>query len=228
MSETVLLVEDNEEIAAINEEAFKMDGFETMKAFTLAQAREILQKKTIDLIVLDIMLPDGSGLDFCAEVRKESQVPILFLTGLDDKEQIIQGIQVGGDDYLTKPYNLHELVVRATGLIRRSTWAHDGNRKRVYGGLVLDMRAIRATIHGEDIHLSTREFALLAYLLDYKGQYINEERLCDAVWGGGHSESDKVSTVRVYILKLRKKLCGRADITITIENEYKLGYRIWV
>lgn len=224
MKRTVLLVEDNEDIALINQEAFVSDGFGVYTAHTLAQARALLAEADIRLIVLDILLPDGSGLDFCRALRRESLVPVLFLTALGEKRQIIDGITAGGDDYLAKPYDLDELVARANALIRRAAWGVEAVPRHVVGDLMLNMQTMRAFLGGEDARLTYREFLLLAYLLERRGQFVRAEALYANVWG--QDAQDQTATVRVHVNRLRGKICLPEYPYLRIESKYGAGYRM--
>lgn len=229
MEKTVLLVEDNADIVAINREAFELEGYTIYVAYTLEEAWGHIQVECVHLILLDVMLPDGSGVEFCLKLRKAGYTtPILFLTALGEKQNVIEAIRSGGDDYLCKPYDLDELLVRAAALLRRAQW-HQPNHSdgiQTYGPLTIDAVAMKAFLHGEDAMLTAREFALLTYLLKRRGEFIRVDELYEAVWQT--KAQDAAATIRVHVNRLRTKLCLHESSGVQIDNKYRMGYRIWV
>ena len=132
---TILLVEDNPHIMKINAEVLSLHGYEVLRAGTAAEAREQLRWHPVNLIVLDIMLPDGNGIELCRELKERYHIPILFLTALGENQDVVEGLRAGGDDYLPKPYDLEVLIARIEARLRS-----DANSRRYvcYGGLKLD------------------------------------------------------------------------------------------
>lgn len=202
---TVLIIEDNENILEINSEALKMDGYEVLTAKTLELARAALASSLPDVIILDIMMPDGSGVDFCEEIRRKTAAPIIFLTCLSEKEDIIKGLAKGGDDYMTKPYHIEELIVRIESHLRRIhiDWE---NQPRVirHGPLTLDITAECAYLEGEDILLKPKEFHLLTFFVKNASKEFTAEQLYKAIWG--MASNDDTRTVKSHISQLRRKL----------------------
>jgi DNA-binding response OmpR family regulator len=211
MSSLILLVEDNEQILRGNKLMLERRGYETMTAMTLAQARERMASATPDTIVLDIMLPDGSGLDFMRELRKTSAVPVLLLTGLTTPQDIVRGLENGGDDYLTKPYDFSVLIAHIEALLRRAAHIPDA---LVKGTLTLDIRANRAILGGEDMLLTQKEFAVLLLLTEHEGRVLSTEYIYEKVWKRD-SDAAAGSAVKTIISRLRKKLGG----DFTVEND---------
>ena len=201
----VLLVEDNEEIMRGNRRLFELEGYETACARTLAEARASIGAYRPDAIVLDIMLPDGSGLDFMRELReKESAgIPILLLTGLTAKEDILRGLKSGGDDYLTKPYDFDELLARVQALLRRAARVPEVIAK---GRLTLDVTAGAASLEGRDILLTQKEFALLLIFVQNEGRFVKGEYLYEKVWKSAMSNDS--NALKTTINRLRPKLQG--------------------
>lgn len=226
---TILLVEDNININAINRQALEMEGYHVLEAVTLKQARHRLQNHSIDLIVLDILLPDGSGLDFCRSLRETNPVPVLFLTAMGESRQIIEGLRGGGDDYLTKPYDIDAFIARIEALLRRVLLDREtrGKGERlVYGPLRLYPDKNRITVSGVDSNLTQREYALLWFLLRHSGRVFSVRTLYGELWDNGYEDGS--ATVRVHINMLRKKLNLVENPVLTLETEYGQGYRMVV
>ena len=197
----ILLVEDNEQIMQGNERMLKRRGYEVITALTLAQARIAICAQMPDLFVLDIMLPDGSGLDFMAELRKYSQTPILLLTGLTTPEDIVRGLTAGGDDYLAKPYDFGVLLARVEALLRRAQQVPEYIHK---GRLRLDVTADVATLDGDDLLLSQKEFSLLLIFLQNEERFISAEYLYEKVWN--QAMAGNSNTLKTTINRLREKI----------------------
>ncbi|MDR1765517.1 MAG: response regulator transcription factor [Lachnospiraceae bacterium] len=211
MNALILLVEDNEQILRGNERMLKRRGYDTMIAMTLGEARERLGARRPDAIVLDIMLPDGSGLNFMRELRQTSDIPILLLTGLTTPEDIVRGLESGGDDYLTKPYDFAVLLARIEALLRRAERIPKQLEK---GALTLDIRSGRAFLRGEDIALSPKEFAVLLLLAENMGQGLATDYIYETAWKQS-ADADAGGAVKTVVSRLRRKV-GRDFI---IENE---------
>lgn len=199
----ILLVEDNEKIMHGNERMLRRRGYGIVMALTLGEALKALEARMPDLIVLDIMLPDGSGLDFMAELRQHSRVPILLLTGLTTPEDVVRGLRLGGDDYLSKPYDFGVLLARVEALLRR---AEQIPEKLTRDRLSLDVAAGLATLDGVDLLLTQKEFALLLLFTQNAGCFISAEYLYEKVWKQpmvGDSQAFKKTLYR-----LREKIRG--------------------
>ena len=201
----ILLVEDNEQIMRGNERMLTRRGYEVISALTLSEARSAIEAQMPDLFVLDIMLPDGSGLDFMAELRRHSQVPVLLLTGLTTTDDIVRGLSQGGDDYLAKPYDFGVLLARVEALLRR---AENVPEKLVRGRLCLDVTADVATLDGANLLLSQKEFALLLIFVQNEKRFISAEYLYEKVWK--QPMSGNSNTLKTMINRLREKIksCG--------------------
>lgn len=202
MKGLVLLVEDNEQILRGNEKMLRRNGYETISAMTLQAAYAAVNERKPDAIVLDIMLPDGSGLDFMRELRRSSDVPILLLTGLTTSTDIIRGLSDGGDDYLTKPYDFGVLLARVEAMLRLSSRIP---RQLVKGELTLDIRANRAFFGGEDMLLTQKEFAVLLLLAENENQVLSTGYIYETVWKQAPN-SDMSGAVKTVISRLRRKL----------------------
>ncbi len=198
---TILLVEDNPHIMKINAQLLTLRGYQVLQAETAAQAREQLRWHPVDLIVLDILLPDGSGLELCRELKAQRPIPILFLTALGENQDVVEGLRAGGDDYLAKPYDLEVLVARIEARLRA---AGEVRRYFGYGGLKLDLLTMTGYVNGKDIQLTQKEFTALLLLARAAERKISQEELMEALWGpDAHAESRALWTL---ISRLRKKL----------------------
>ena len=179
MSYTVLLVEDNPHIMEINHEALMMEDYEVLQAFDGKQCMEQLRNHHVDLIVLDIMLPDSDGYTLCRKIKQEYGTPILFLSALGENEQIIRALREGGDDYLTKPYDLGVLLAHVEARLRD---AGSRNQNIVYEDIKLDMVSMSASYHGKDLLLTKKEFSVLYMLATHGMHPLTKEELCQNVW----------------------------------------------
>jgi DNA-binding response OmpR family regulator len=218
---TVLLVEDNEKLNAINRRALEGAGHKVLTALTLAEARERLGANDPEVILLDVLLPDGSGIDFCGEIRGDTDAHILFLTSRTEHEDRIRGLDTGGDDYITKPYKLEEMLSRVRAAMRRR--GMPPARVITREPLTLDTVAAQALLNGADMLLTGKEFALLLLLVQNEGKPISKEYLYETVWkapmaGDGNALWKQLST-------LKKKLDtggGAVALTASRGNGYML------
>lgn len=226
MSEhSVLLVEDEPEIREDNRSRLVRAGYRVLAAGTLQRARELIAEHQPELIVLDVMLPDGSGLELCREIRPHTAASILFLTSLGESEQVISGLRAGADDYMVKPFVYEELLARIEAQFRRLDQAAGQRQTVSFHGLTIDPAAQRAYLQGRDLQLKPKEFLLLAALLHGRADFHTASELYAAVWGMASNED--VRTVLVHISNLRAKLrqvCKEPPVVIRrYGNE---GYRL--
>ena len=174
MNYTVLLVEDNPHIMEINHEALMMEDYEVLQAFDGKQCLEQLASNHVDLIVLDIMLPDSDGYTLCREIKQKYDIPILFLSALGENEQIIRALREGGDDYMTKPYDLGVLLAHVEARLRDTS---KRNRTVMYGDLRLDTVAMLATYKERDLLLTKKEFSVVLMLATNGTRTVSKEDL---------------------------------------------------
>ena len=212
---TVLLVEDNKKLCEINRRALEKKGYAVFTALTLGQARERLSSLDPDVILLDVVLPDGSGFDFCEDIRNATKAHILFLTSRREHEDKLRGMTLGGDDYITKPFKLEELLVRVAAAMRRRDMHETPAQTIKMGGLTLDVIAGQAFIDGTDILLTKKEFAMLLLLIQSKSGNMSAEYLYEKVWNQPMN-NDK-NAVKKQVSNLRKKLEG-SGYTVTFER----------
>jgi DNA-binding response OmpR family regulator len=202
----VLIVEDEEAIAAPLTEALGREGFRTERAGTLADGLRIAQEQRPDLVLLDVMLPDGSGFELLRELRSDGRMPVIMLTARGDEADRVLGLELGADDYVVKPFSARELVARIRAVLRRaSAVAAPAAADRVrIGAVEVDAAARTATLDGEPLELTRKEFDLLALLMGQAGSVVTRERLIDEVWDVNWFGSTK--TLDVHVSGLRKKL----------------------
>lgn len=218
---TVLMIEDNPDILRANAAELCMENYRVLEADTLEAGRALAQRERPDLILLDIRLPDGNGLDYCREVFGQNAPRILFLSAMNTSEDVITGLRAGGDDYMTKPYLMRELLARIEAILRRPQMGATEQQFLRIGSLELNTASGRAYLAGEDLLLTPKECALLEILLLRIGQFTASTKLYELVWG---MEAVDTRPIRQHIRRMREKLGKNAPIQI--ESEQGSGYRI--
>lgn len=198
----ILIIEDETNVLSLNKEYLEGQGYEVVGVQTLAMARFHLDEQLPDLVLLDVMLPDGMGWDFCAEIRKKTNAPIIFLTCKNENESVVKGLLQGGDDYITKPYDLNVLAARVAAQLRRAGIMSAG--KIELPPLVIDLLSGEVTLDGESISLSQKEIQLLSYFVLFSGRRLSCEEIYRRAWGGNIKGAS--NTIAVHVAKLRKKL----------------------
>ena len=201
--QSVLVVEDEESYQDALAVGLSGEGFVVTGATTLAGAREILVRSKPDIILLDLMLPDGSGVDFCREVYHSSRIPVIMVTARTSEVDIVLGLEIGAADYVTKPYRLRELVARMRAILRRPTTTSD-DEYIAFGELKMDFVRRSVTRHGAEIELSRKEFDLLALFATHLGQVVTREVCLDTLWWG--MQLSDTRTLDTHVKRLRQKI----------------------
>jgi two-component system response regulator RegX3 len=204
---TILLVEDERAITEPLAEALEREGFISAVAGTAAEAMEQANGSTPDLVLLDIELPDGSGLDVCRELRRRTEVPIIILTARGAEADRVAGLELGADDYIVKPFSAREVMARVRAVLRRTSpgsGGSNGAEQIMIGDLSLDTARHEVRLAGESMELSRKEFELLRVLMEGAGSVITREALIEDVWDMNWFGSTK--TLDVHISGLRRKL----------------------
>ena len=201
MSFTILLVEDNPHIMEINREALMMEDYTVLEADSGSACMEQLSQNDVDLIVLDIMLPDSDGLSLCRRIKEQYDIPILFLSALGENEQIIDGLRARGDDYLPKPYDIGVLLARIEARLRS---AKRSKRFVSYGSLRLDTVSMIASRGKNDLLLTQKEFLLLLSLIKNADRLLNKDEIYREIWST--EPGNKHSAVYTTVSRLNKKL----------------------
>ena len=218
----ILIIDDDADLSFIISEMLTSYGYDVTCAESAAEAFDILEGNTFHLLLLDINLPDSTGFELCRELRRVSTVPVIFASARTDENDRIEGFDIGGDDYLPKPYSMKELLSRVNALIRRS-YGFSGKEKTVsFGNVSVNITTRKVTKNGSEVSLSLKEFDLLAYLCEHIGTPQPKEKLISGVWGA--FTAVEPSTLTVHIRWLREKLEDDAANPVYIKTVYKVGY----
>ncbi len=226
---TILLVEDATDLAQVIVRELEAAGYDVVHAADGVQALEMHARHQPDLVILDWMLPRLDGLEVLRQIRRDSPIPVLMLTARDEEADRVIGLEVGADDYLTKPFGMRELIARVRALLRRIERVQQileadragAEAALTYGPLRLDPEAYRATLEGKRLDLTPTEFELLHLLLRNPGRAFSRNYLLDAVWGETYITGDR--SVDNAILRLRRKL---GELGEAIETVWGVGYRL--
>jgi two-component system OmpR family response regulator len=228
MAARILVVEDDLNLLATLKYNFLKEGYDVVTAVDGAGALETARREKPDLMVLDIMLPGLSGFEVCRILRKETSVPILMLTAKVEEVDKIVGLEIGADDYMTKPFSMRELLARVRAMLRRAEMARpEPELKHALriGELEIDIARHQASLKGETLELSPKEFDLLAFLAQNKGLVFSRERLLEKVWG--YDYAGETRTVDVHIRWLRQKIesePAQPKLLVTVRGTgYKLA-----
>ncbi|MCW5943391.1 MAG: response regulator transcription factor [Fimbriimonadaceae bacterium] len=219
---TLLIIDDEPAILETVEHRFRKEGFTTFTAESAEDGMRLFKRVKPDLILLDIMLPQRSGWDFCRAIRRDSAVPIIMITARVDEADRIKGFELGADDYVVKPFNLSELAARVKAVLRRAT-GEPAQEVVERGDLRIDPKAHLVTRAGKPLELSPKEFALLYFLCRNPDQVFTRETLLDRVWGRDAFVSAR--TVDVHVRWLRKKVEADPDKPTRILTVRGLGYK---
>jgi two-component system, OmpR family, response regulator RegX3 len=220
---TIMLLEDDENLSRGIAFAFEKDGYHAISACSIKEGKQLLEQQKPDLIILDLGLPDGNGMDLCKEIRTYSKVPIIMLTACDLETDEVQGLMSGADDYITKPFSLSVLRARVEAMFRRI----DANDNHIIqtGRFRLDVNLCKLYRADEEIPISTTEFRLLSYFMSNAGQILIKEQIL-ALWDAQGNFVDE-NTLSVNISRLRAKLEDDPKNPKTIKTIHGMGY-IWV
>lgn len=199
----VLLIEDEEGFGEALQYQLQREGYEVDRATDGVAGLERFQRSGADLVLLDLMLPGMSGEDICKEIRRSSATPIIMLTAKDEELDKILGLELGADDYVTKPFSTRELIARIKAVLRRGST--DGSSEGVLegGGIRLDADRFEVTVQGEPVHLPRKEFELMELLMENAGRVLSRETLIDRIWGSDYFGDSR--TLDVHIKRLRAK-----------------------
>ena len=223
---SILIVDDEPALREALTYSLSREGYAVSSASTSAEAFARMERRMPNFIVLDLGLPDADGLELCRKVRSRSSVPILMLTARQSEVDKIVGLEMGGDDYMTKPFSMRELLARVKAILRRSSQGADARQSDTieFGETVIDRLAHRVTHKGEEITLTPLEFEMLSFLAENRGIVFSRETLLDRVWKYPYPEGSR--TVDVHVRWLRQKIeddPARPKILLTVRG---VGYKL--
>lgn len=228
MSQFILVLDDDQFLVSSLSRLLTSGGFNVGCAFGVAEGRERLSECPPDLLILDLSLPDGDGVEFCREIRLNYSFPILMLTSRSESIDKVLGFEVGADDYLTKPFDPHEFMARVKALLRRNRplqiTPHESGPIHL-GNLSIDPSKRTALVHGKPLTLTQTEFDLLSYLLQRSETAVPRDKLFESVWG--FSSEFTTNSLDVLMYRVRNKLAG-VDAGVTIHTVRGFGFRISV
>ena len=223
----MLLIDDEESVQRMLTVALERDGFQVVGALDAASGLAAFARHAPDVVLLDVMLPDVSGREVCRRLRSESNVPIIMLTALDDEIDKVVGLELGADDYITKPFGLRELRSRVRAVLRRASLAPSGREESgdrvVHAGVELDRGRRTVEADGRDVQLTYVEFELLATLMATPGRVFSRGQLLDAIWGSSDYRDQR--TIDVHVRHLREKLERDPAVPERIITVRGVGYR---
>lgn len=217
MTGRVLVCDDEPQILRALKVILRQAGFETLPATTAREALDIAAVTPPDAAILDLVLPDGSGIEVCRELRTWSDMPILVLSAVGEEDEKVQALEAGADDYVTKPFGARELVARLQAALRRASSAGDEPVMEA-NGLRVDVARHTVIVTGKEIHLTPLEFSLLAELMRNRGKLLTHRALLIEVWGPAYA--DDVAILRTHVANLRRKIGARY-----IRTDPGVGYR---
>jgi two-component system response regulator RegX3 len=223
----ILIIEDEVSFSEALSFLLEKEGFETSVAETGKAGIEAFNKEAFDLVLLDLMIPEISGIDVCRTIRTNSQIPIIMLTAKDSEVDKVVGLELGADDYVTKPYSARELVARIKAVLRRGvpedSASSDSLGIHSAAGIRMDIERHQVTVNGALIPLPLKEFELLEFLLRNEGRVLTRGQLIDRVWGGDYYGDTK--TLDVHIKRLRSKIEADPANPVLIQTIRGLGYK---
>lgn len=222
----ILMVEDDSTIAFAMKYALEQEGFNVDVSNNIEYARKYLKNNEYDLILLDVMLPDGNGYDLCAEILQKSEdIPVIFLTACDEEVNIVMGLDMGGDDYITKPFRVRELLSRINAVLRRrGKKAEDTKKILNLGDITINTLEAKVTKSNKEIHLTAAEYKLLLILIQNKNKVLSRVQILEKLWDVSYDFIND-NTLTVYIKRLREKIeddVSNPKYIITVRG---LGYK---
>ena len=223
----ICCVEDDSAFLTALQDTLSQEGYQVMTAMTKTQGLELIQQESFDLVLLDVTLPDGSGYEICKRMREDSrlkEIPVIFLTACDDEVNIVMGLDLGADDYITKPFRVRELISRMNSVLRRAG-KKQAETTINYQDLSINTIAARVFKNNQEVFLTGMEYRLLLILATHRNQVMTRDQLFEAIWDlGGEYVND--NTLTVYIKRLREKLEDDPAHPQLIRTIRGLGYKL--
>jgi DNA-binding response OmpR family regulator len=220
---TVLVVDDEPTIREIVVGYLQREGYRTLEAADGNRARELLERESPDLVVLDVMLPGADGLELCRWIRSRSRLPVIMLTARGEESDRIVGLELGADDYVTKPFSPRELAARVRTVLRRAEPEAVSEERLSFNGLVIDSGTREVTKNGAALRLTAREFDLLWFVASHPRRVFSREQIMRRVWG--YSSALDTGTVTVHVRRLREKIEQEPSHPRHLETVWGVGYR---
>jgi DNA-binding response OmpR family regulator len=220
---TILVVDDEPIVREVVAKYLKREGYRTLEAADGARARELVEREAPNLIVLDLMIPGTDGLSLCRWIRSSSQLPVIMLTARGEEADRIVGLEIGADDYVTKPFSPRELVARVRSVLRRAEPSVPVAEHLTFGDLELVASTREVTKGGRPLQLTAKEFDLLQFLASHPRHVFSREQLMSRVWG--YSTALDTGTVTVHIRRLREKIEDDPSHPLFLQTVWGVGYR---
>jgi DNA-binding response OmpR family regulator len=220
---SVLVVDDEPIVREVVVRYLERDGYRTLEAADGHRAREVLEEHTPSLVILDVMLPGSDGLELCRWIRARSDLPVIMLTARGEESDRIVGLELGADDYVTKPFSPRELAARVKTVLRRTRQEGPTEPRLEFEDLVVDSTTREVTRNGELVHLTAREFDLLWFLASHPRRVFSRDQLMDRVWG--YAAALDTGTVTVHVRRLREKIEESPSRPRHLETVWGVGYR---
>lgn len=215
----ILLIEDNEIIIKGLKYSLEQEKFEVTPAKSVFEAKQLLNENKYNLIILDVMLPDGNGFELCKFIKEKEKTPVIFLTAKDEEQDIVNGLELEAEDYIIKPFRTRELILRINNILKR--YEKTENKRIQAKNVVVDVDASRVFVNGQEIEFTALEYKILLLLLLNIGKTVTRDSILEKIWDvAGNFVND--NTLTVYIKRIRAKL-GKEDIIKTVKG---IGYRI--
>ncbi|MEX2775192.1 response regulator transcription factor [Clostridioides difficile] len=221
---SILLVEDDLSLIYGLEYSIQKNGFSVDVARTVEEALQIYKEKNYDLLLLDVSLPDGDGFDICKRVREASNVPIIFLTASDEEVNVVMGLDMGGDDYITKSFKLNELISRIKALLRRYNFTSENVTELKSNNITVKLLENRVFKNEIELELTTAEYKLLCLLMKNKNIVLTRKNILDKLWDGNGSFVDD-NTLSVYVRRLRNKIEDNPENPKILLTVRRMGYK---
>ncbi len=220
---TILIVDDEPIVRDVVVKYLERDGHTTLEADDGDEARTLLERNDPDLVVLDVMLPGTDGLELCRWIRSRSELPVILLTARGEEADRIVGLELGADDYVTKPFSPRELAARVRTVLRRATPVAETSARLSFDGLVLDAGTREVRRHGEELKLTAKEFDLLWFLASHPRKVFSRDQLMSRVWG--FESAVDTGTVTVHVRRLREKIEETPSHPRFLQTVWGVGYR---
>ncbi len=220
---TVLVVDDEPIVRDVVVRYLERDGYDTLQADDGESARAIIERDKPELVVLDVMLPGADGLSLCRWIRARGELPVIMLTARGEEADRVVGLELGADDYVTKPFSPRELVARVRSVLRRATPTTTTRERLSFDGLVIDGATREVLLDGAQLHLTAKEFDLLFFLASHPGHVFSRDQLMSQIWG--YEAAIDTGTLTVHVRRLRTKIEVDQSVPRRLETVWGVGYR---